>query len=188
MNTFVLISHDGTIISEIGGDIDIDSLSSDEGTYVFGSVSKGMYYFNDGEEVQIPTPSRRTDKWDWTAKSWLPNLDAAREAQREAWNVWRDRELVGGYSHNGQVYDSDDKFMTELHIILTGYGRGYLTGTSAIRTRDNVTLQMTHAQIEELLVLIGLHRQGIYSQSWAGKDALADLNSIESIMNAGPPS
>lgn len=127
-------------------------------------------------------------EWDWATKSWLPNLDAARESQRQAWNAWRDRELVAGYPHNGHIFHSDDRFMAELQLILKGYERGHLTGTSAIRTRDNGTLQMTHAEIEGLLLLIGLHRQAIYQQSWVGKDALAGLNTLEDIVAGGPPS
>ena len=138
----------------------------------------------------VPFPAKPSPHhdWDWATKSWLPNLDAARESQRQAWNAWRDRELVAGYSHNGHVFHSDDTFIGELQLILEGYERGYLTGTSAIRTRGNAVLQMTHAEIESLLLLIGLHRQVIYAQSWAGKDALADLTTLEDIMAGGPPS
>lgn len=133
-------------------------------------------------------PKPEHHEWDWATKSWLPNLDVARESQRQAWNAWRDRELVAGYSHNGHVFHSDDRFMAELQLILKGYERGHLTGTSAIRTRDNGTLQMTHAEIEGLLLMIGLHRQAIYQQSWVGKDALAGLNTLEDIVAGGPPS
>ena len=147
----------------------------------------GLVY-RDGETfAPLPEKPSTYHEWDWTTKSWLPNLDAAREAQRQAWNAWRDRELIAGYTNNGHVFHSDDRFMAELQLILKGYERGHLTGTSAIRTRDNGTLQMTHAEIESLLLLIGLHRQAIYAQSWAGKDALAGLTTLEDIMAGGPP-
>ena len=145
----------------------------------------------DGEgnkTLHAAPPKPEHHEWDWPTKSWLPNLDAARESQRQAWNTWRDRELIAGYTHNGHVFHSDDRFMAELQLILKGYERGYITGTSAIRTRDNGTLQMAHAEIEGLLLLIGLHRQAIYAQSWAGKDALAGLTTLEGIMAGGPPS
>ena len=152
------------------------------------SVSDATHYVENGaltEFLESPSPHH---EWDWTTKSWLPNLDAARESQRQAWNTWRDRELVAGYPHNGHVFHSDDRFMAELQLILKGYERGHLTGTSAIRTRDNGTLQMTHAEVESLLLMIGLHRQAIYAQSWVGKDALASLTTLEDIMAGGPPS
>lgn len=138
----------------------------------------------------VPFPAKPSPhhEWDWPTKSWLPNLDAARESQRQAWNAWRDRELIAGYTHNGHVFHSDDRFIAELQLILKGYERGFLTGTSAIRTRDNGTLQMTRAEVESLLLLIGLHRQAIYAQSWTGKDALASLTTLEDIMAGGPPS
>ncbi len=145
-------------------------------------------YVEAGQFIALPArPSKHYD-WDWGTKTWAPNLDAARESQRQAWNAWRDRELVAGYPHNGHVFHSDDRFMTELQLILKGYERGHLTGTSAIRTRDNGTLQMTHAEIEGLLPMIGLHRQAIYQQSWVGKDALASLTTLEDIVAGGPPS
>ena len=151
------------------------------------SVDDSTHHIQNGELVPFPAKPPHHD-WDWTTKSWLPNLDAARESQRQAWNAWRDRELVAGYPHNGHVFHSDDRFMAELQLILKGYERGFLTGTSAIRTRDNCTLQMTHAEIESLLLLIGLHRQAIYQQSWVGKDALAGLTTLEDIVAGGPPS
>lgn len=145
-------------------------------------------YVNEGVWVPAPQAPSPHHEWDWATKSWLPNLDAARESQRQAWNAWRDRELVAGYPHNGHVFHSDDTFIGELQLLLKGYERGHLTGTSAIRTRDNGTLQMTHAEIEGLLLMIGLHRQAIYQQSWVGKDALAGRKTLEDIVAGGPPS
>ena len=165
------------------------SLESDKvGIDVGIRADSNTFRIENGEYSQIPTQPSPHHEWDWTTKSWLPNIDATREAQRQAWNAWRDRELVAGYPHNGHVFHSDDRFMAELQLILKGYERGHLTGTSAIRTRDNGTLQMTHAEIEGLLLLIGLHRQTIYQQSWVGKDALAGLTTLEDIVAGGPPS
>ena len=144
-------------------------------------------YIESGAIVRRPSQPSPHHEWDWPTKSWLPNIDATREAQRQAWNAWRDRELVAGYPHNGHLFHSDDRFMAELQLILKGYERGHLTGTSAIRTRDNGTLQMTHVEIEELLLMIGLHRQAVYQQSWVGKDALASLTTLEDLVAGGPP-
>ena len=164
-------SHLGRVMLDPPSDIDFNE------NYIFEGALKSR--------PLKPSPHH---EWDWTTKSWLPNLDAARESQSQAWNTWRDRELVAGYPHNGHVFHSDDRFMAELQLILKGYERGCLTGTSAIRTRDNGTLQMTHAEIEGLLLMIGLHRQAIYQQSWVGKDALASLTTLEDIMAGGSPS
>ena len=149
--------------------------------------SDETHYVQNSELVPFPEKPSPHHEWDWTTKSWLPNLDATRESQRQAWNAWRDRELIAGYPHNGHVLHSDDRFIAELQLLLKGYEQGYTTGTSAIRTLDNAVLQMPQAEIESLLLLIGLHRQAIYAQSWAGKDALAGLGTFEDIMANGPP-
>jgi len=168
--------------------INLQTSSELEAVHLGEALDASMFFFVDGQPIQKPNAPSNFHSWDWSTKSWLPNLDAARESQRQAWNAWRDRELVAGHSHNGHVFHSDDRFMAELQLILKGYERGHLTGTFAIRTRDNSTLQMTHAEIESLLLLIGLHRQAIYAQSWVGKDALAGLTTLEDIVAGGPPS
>lgn len=168
--------------------INLQTSSELEAVHLGEALDASMFFFVDGQPIQKPNAPSNFHSWDWSTKSWLPNLDAARESQLQAWNAWRDRELVAGHSHNGHVFHSDDRFMAELQLILKGYERGHLTGTFAIRTRDNSTLQMTHAEIESLLLLIGLHRQAIYAQSWVGKDALAGLTTLEDIVAGGPPS
>ena len=171
-------------------DVDLaDSVSVFE--VPFGEDESYIYeriFYKNGQRFEREPRPTGWHEWDVASESWLPNLDAARESQRQAWNAWRDRELIAGYAHNGHMFHSDDRFIAELQLILKGYERGHLTGMSAIRTRDNGTLQMTHAEIESLLLLIGLHRQAIYAQSWAGKDALASLTTLEDIVAGGPPS
>ena len=125
--------------------------------------------------------------WDWSTKSWIPNLDAARESQRQAWNAWRDREFNAGYVHEGHRFHTNEEFMGELLLLLKGHEEGLLTGTSSIRTMGNVVLQKTGAEIKTLLLILGIHRQAIYAQSWVGKDALASLTTLEDIMAGGPP-
>ena len=187
--------NDFTIYTLASGEITrhVSCEESNVGAFFTDADEKAVSgVFNDGyfvEDSFVPFPAKPSPHhdWDWPTKSWLPNLDAARESQRQAWNTWRDRELIAGYTHNGHVFHSDDRFMAELQLILKGYERGHRIGTSAIRTRDNAVLQMTHAEIESLLLLIGLHRQVIYAQSWAGKDALAGLTTLEDIVAGGPP-
>ena len=190
MKKFVFISNGepvSTIIPSDGEDIsngvDLFEVPFDlQDEYIYSRI-----YFDNGILKYRPQRPGQFFNWAPALNEWLPNLDAAREAQRQAWNTWRDRELIAGYTHNGHVFPSDDRFMAELQPILKGYERGHLTGTSAIRTLDNSTLQMTHAEIDPLLLLIGLHRQAIYAQSWVGKDALASLTTLEDIMAGGPP-
>ena len=190
MKKFVFISNGepvSTIIPSDGEDIsngvDLFEVSFDlQDEYIYSHI-----YFDNGILKNRPQRPGQFFNWVPALNEWLPDLDAARESQRQAWNIWRDRELIAGYTHNGHVFHSDDRFIAELTLILKGYEREYLTGTSAIRTRDNTVLQMTHAEVESLLLLIGLHRQVVYAQSWAGKDALASLTTLESIVAGGPP-
>ena len=152
-----------------------------------GTPNAGFYVLDGILEKQATQPSPNHE-WDWPTKSWLPNLDAARESQRQAWNAWRDREFNAGYVHEGHRFHTNEEFMGELLLLLKGHEEGLLTGTSSIRTMGNVVLQKTGAEIKTLLLILGIHRQAIYAQSWVGKDALASLTTLEDIMAGGPSS
>lgn len=179
------LNNDGLVLARFTSETDAMNNTPNEGSLIYSADR--FDYLEAGTPKAIPAPPSSHHDWDWPTKSWLPNLDVARESQRQAWNAWRDHELIVGYAHNGHIFHSDDRFMAELQFILKGYERGHLTGTFAIRTRGNAVLQMSHTEIEGLLLLIGLHRQAIYAQSWAGKDALAALATLEDIMVGGPP-
>jgi hypothetical protein len=151
------------------------------------SVDLSEDYIQDGIITRrLPSPSY-CHEWDWSTKSWLPDFNKAREDQRQAWNNWRDSKFREGYLYNSHIFHSNETFMSELHMLLKGYERGYFTGTSAIRTKDNLILNFTHAEIETLLLVIGQYRQNIYSQSWIGKDALSSKTTLEEILAGGPP-
>lgn len=142
-------------------------------------------YVQEGLFVPRSPRPHRFCLWDWSTKQWLPSLDAAREGVKQQWNCWRDQTLSAG--HNG--YHSDDTFLSEIQLVLKGYERGHLPAESltSIRKMDNTVEQMTWAQIESLALQLGLYRQSVYQQSWAGKDALVLMSTLEEIIAGGPP-
>ncbi len=94
------------------------------------------------------------------------------EMQREAINKQRDAGLVAGVAHDGKLYHTDDRFLTELLGMILGYNAGVYSGTQDIRTRDNEIVAMNAAQIVALASAVGAHRRAVYAASWAAKDAL----------------
>lgn len=152
---------------------------------IAADVFADTHYVEEGVCTPFPTKPSLHHTWDWTSKTWIPDLDAARDAQTQAWNIWRDTQFRAG--HNG--YHCDDTFISELQLVLKGYERGHLAPDqlTAIRKMDNTVVQLTAAQVEALLLEVGLYRQSIYPQSWAGKDALKTLTTLEDILAGGPP-
>lgn len=144
-------------------------------------------YVQNGVIIERPPAPDRFHEWNLATKRWVPNLEAAREAQRQRWNDWREKALSSGTAYGLHTFHCDDRFIGEAQLLLTGYERGLLSGTSAIRTVENETIQMDAAQIQTLLLAIGLYRQAVYAQSWQGKDALEGMNSIAEIESGGPP-
>lgn len=140
-----------------------------------------------GEPLPAIPDDPPTPYHDRIGDTWAPNLDRARDAMAGAWNLWRDAALEAGVTHADHVFHSDDRFIGEAQLLLSGYERGLITTPSAIRTRDNAIVMMAEAQIQLLLLVIGHYRQTVYAQSWAGKDALAAMGTLEAILAGGPP-
>lgn len=141
-----------------------------------------------GGEPLPAVPDDPPTPWhDKIGGAWVPNLGRARDAMASAWNLWRDAALVAGVDHAGHTYHSDDRFLGEAQLLLSGYERGLITAPSAIRTRDNAVVGLGEGEIQQLLLVIGQYRQTVYAQSWAGKDALAELQTLEEILEGGPP-
>lgn len=95
-----------------------------------------------------------------------------RVRQVDAINAARERALVMGVEMGGRRYHSDDRFLAELTTLLLGYQIGVLSGTQAIRTMANETVELGVLDLQELALLVGAYRQGVYAASWAEKDAL----------------
>jgi len=152
-----------------------------------GDSDPRTQYVEGGALKTIPPQPSLSHVWNWNTKEWLPDADVLRASHKHAWNQWRDTTLVSGYAHDGHTFHSDDTFLGELQLLLKGYERGFLTGTSSIRTLENEVLQMNEQEVEGLL-LMSVYRQGVYSQSWVGKDALEDPDlTYEQLLTMGPP-
>lgn len=96
----------------------------------------------------------------------------------------RDINLVAGCTFNGNLYHSDDRFVSELMMLIQGYQLGIfpVEMTHSIRTKDNIIVTLTKDEIVQLTLMIGQYRQSVYQSSWTAKDALR--TQIEALLAA----
>lgn len=140
------------------------------------------HYVSGGEMIPFPERPSAFHEWDWGGMAWAPNLEAARERVRSTWNKHREAQLSAGVLFDGAIYHADDRFMGELQMLVTGFAKGVITEPVAIRRKDNVTVMMSAAQIEALMLTAGIYRQQVYAASWTAKDQLAGKATIEEIL------
>lgn len=94
--------------------------------------------------------------------------------QKAAIDAQRDEQLRQGFTFNGNIYHCDEIFQSQVQAYLLAWQTGILPVDAlvSIRRKDNVTEQMTKAQVAALGAALMAHVQGIYAASWAAKDAL----------------
>lgn len=97
----------------------------------------------------------------------------------------RDANLVAGFSLNGVLYHSDDRFLSELMLLIQGYQLGIFddTVTQNIRSKENTIQVLSKTDVITLAASIGQYRQSVYQNSWTQKDAIR--SQIDAILN--PP-
>lgn len=86
----------------------------------------------------------------------------------------RDLDLVAGCMMNGNLYHSDDRFVSELMMLIQGYQLGIFPPDMSqnIRTKDNLVVQLNKDSVIQLTLTIGQYRQQVYQSSWNAKDSL----------------
>lgn len=95
--------------------------------------------------------------------------------QKAAIDRQRDASLNAGFTYGGATFHCDHMFQSQVQAFLLAWAAGMLpAGASvSIRRKDNVTVQMTQAEVAALGGALMAHVQTIYAASWAAKDALS---------------
>jgi len=100
--------------------------------------------------------------------------EARRVAKLAAIDRDRDAALAAGFTHDAQLFHCDPTFQSQVQAFLLAWQTGMLPAqaTINIRRKDNVTVQMSQAEVATLAAAMMAHVQGVYAASWAAKDAL----------------
>ena len=165
------VSHLGTSITQ-DAPFDID-------------LSEG--YVQDGEIVRRPLSPSAHHEWDWPTKSWLPNLDAAREAKLQSVATELNARLY--LPCNGFDADKVSRDRISGTIARLQRGDGLPAGWMGWRDADN---NMHWAADDAATVLANLtalsraiedREQALLVDGWQHKAAIAALEDIDAILS-----
>ena len=165
------VSHLGTTVTQ-DAPFDVD-LSED--------------YIQDGEIVRRPQSPSPHHEWDWTTKSWLPNLDAAREAKLLQVSAELNTHLY--LPCNG--FDADKVSRERISGMIARLQRGDGLPTEWVGWRDASNQQQWATDNAETVLanLTALSRaiedreQSLLIRCWQHKAAIAALTDVTSILN-----
>ncbi len=126
------------------------------------------------DEIVVAVDNRSASRtWNITAIP-LETLKTIRLAQI---SEMRDGKLDGGFTHNGIVYNSDQKAIDNVQgVILSLVIGGSISQDFAWRAKDDSFVLMNEQDVNNLGIALRDFRYAIYSKSWQHKDAITALN------------
>ena len=153
---------------------------------VAAQVGTDAFYVQNGELVPFPTKPSPHHEWDWTTKSWLPNLDAAREAKKQEASSELSRRLY--LPCNGFDADKVSRERISGMIARLQRGDGLPAGWVGWRDASNQQQWVTDDAATVLANLTALSRaiedreQALLVASWTHKANIAALADIDAII------
>lgn len=150
-------------------------------------VSDETHYVQNGELVQLPSRPSPHHDWDWATKSWLPNLDAAREAKLQQVVA----ELTTRLYLPCNGFDADKVSRGRISGVIARLqrGDGLPAGWVGWRDANNQQQWVTDsaetvlANLTTLSCAIEDREQALLIASWSHKANIAALVNIEAVMN-----
>jgi hypothetical protein len=152
----------------------------------YSSVDLSEDYIENGAIVRRPPQPSPHHEWDWTTKSWLPNLDAARESKLQQFAAELNTRLY--LPCNG--FDADKVSRERISGTIARLQRGDGLPTGWMGWRDaanemhwaNETPEQVLVHLQELSRAIEDREQALLVASWTHKANIAALTDIDSII------
>lgn len=166
--------------------INLQTSSELEAVHLGEALDASMFFFVDGQPIQKPNAPSPHHEWDWPTKSWLPNLDAARNAKlREVATELSQRLYL---PCNGFDVDRVSRERIAAMMARLQRGDGLPAGWVGWRDASNQQQWVTDDAATVLANLTALSRaiedreQALLVASWTHKANIAALTDIDAIL------
>ncbi len=160
----------------------------------YSSVDFSEDYIENGAIVRrSPRPSPHHE-WDWTTKSWLPSLDAAKAAKKAEIEAERNSRISAPLIYDGKVLDADqaarDNLKAKLEEVRERIRLNMPMAPELLVWRDNAnqthswpTIEAYHDWLAGYAVAMSDRGTRCYACAWYHKDVLGQLSVMEDITN-----
>ena len=152
------------------------------------------HYVSGGVLLEFPAKPSPHHEWDWTTKSWIPDLPAAISARKAEINVERDRRISLPLLYDGKNLDADARARENLKSKLEeiksreALNQPMPQQMMVWRDADNIThswptQEAYKAWLEGFVVSMSERGTMIYAACWAHKGNIVALTSVEDVLN-----
>ena len=152
--------------------------------------SNGDYYdgyVQNGEPFHFPAKPSPHHEWDWTTKSWLPNIDAAKAAKKAEIEAENSRRINEPLLYDGKVLDADqtarDNLKAKLEEVRERIRLNMPMAPELLVWRDNgdqthhwPTIEAYHDWLAGYAVAMSDRGTRCYACAWYHKDVLKAAN------------
>ena len=165
----------------------LQAQNSDEVVHIGDSLDAKEFFFDGGAPVRKSNRPSKHHEWDWPTKSWLPNLDAARESKLQQVAVELNTRLY--LPCNG--FDADRVSRERISCMIARLQRGDGLPAGWIGWRD-ASNQQRWAEDDNMTVLANLttlsraiedREQTLLAAGWQHKANIAALTDIDAILS-----
>lgn len=165
----------------------LQAQNSDEVVHIGDSLDAKEFFFDGGAPVRKSNRPSEHHEWDWTTKSWLPNLDAARESKLQQVAAELSTRLY--LPCNG--FDADKVSRDRIGGMIARLQRGDGLPAGWVGWRDFSNQQQwadldaagVLAELSELSRAIEDREQSLLVASWTHKANIATLEDIDAILS-----
>ena len=193
------------LIETITGRVIQTCTCHDEGSAVFDIAgthtvvspvehSVDAVYYSGTELTEFPVKPSPYHEWDWTTKSWLPNLDAAKAAKKAEIETERMQRINAPLIYDGKVLDADqtarDNLKAKLEEVRERIRLNMPMAPELLVWRDNSnvthswpTIEAYHDWLAGYAVAMSDRGTRCYACAWHHKDTLGQLSVLEDITN-----
>lgn len=139
-----------------------------DGTFPQG-LELDNYILSFAPNAPGPNPYEGAD-WGFIQALVTPSL----EIQKQKIKIQRESVLQTGVVWNNHPFPADAIFQGQIANLILAFDKGLVAADALVdvRTSDDVTLQLTQAQLLELAAVLVLYVRGAYKSSWDAQDAL----------------
>lgn len=144
-------------------------------------------YVENGGLLPLPESPSPHHEWDWTTKSWLPNLDGAKAAKKRDIDALRSAMIDAPLDYDGKSLDADQSARDNLKAKLEEVRERIRLGIPMLsellvwRDADNVThswptIEAYHDWLAGFAVAMSERGTRCYACGWHHKDAIGEQN------------
>lgn len=167
------------------GSADEPHMLAGDGKSVIEGVAheSGAYLTIEGDRVPIPTKPSNSHEWDWTSKTWVPNIDGARLLRKVEIESERERRGYLTIQHAGSAFDADAKAQRNISAWQAQIAAGVSIPSGFVwRDANNVDHPADAAFVNALGEAITVRGTMLYQAAWTHKAAIAALSTVEDIL------